>query len=202
MFPLPFRSAVRLLLAASLACQIALARPAPIPSIEGHLTAPGHQLSTEQKHELDLRLGKIQEQARFDMAIYVLPEKTSAALVNWGTDIFRTWGIGRDWANGGALLVVSFDGNECVLIQSEPKVIPDKLVSTIEKTVVRRHGEGRLYDGLVEATERCRRFAGGKSLPVLQEQLEPDTATARSYTIGCVVVLIAAFVSSRLGWAQ
>ena len=184
------------------AVQLALPTPAPIPSIQGHLTAPGNQLTADQKRELDLRLGKIQEQAKFDMAIYILPEKSSAPLRTWGTDIYRTWGIGRDWPNGGILLVVSHDGAQSAVIQSVPGSIPDKLLPLMEQTVVKRSQEKRLYAGLVEVAERCRRFVGGKSLPVLQEQLEPDTAAFRSYLAGCATLLIAAFVSSWSGWAR
>lgn len=177
-------------------CEAALP---PVPNIEGHFTAHGRQIGAAQKKTLDELLGKIQEDSKVDLACIVMAEPLAATeLDQMAQLIFNTWNIGRSWEGGGALLVVSHDGKECVMVQSEePRPIPEAIGDLLIQTVQQGAASGQLAEGLLRAFERGRRFLRtGKYRPITTTPLKRDPHRALRYALGALAAVALAVISS------
>lgn len=170
----------------------------PVPNIQNHLTDEAKKIPDAAHKALDDALGKIQEEAKVDVAAVILPMPVES-LRDMGAACFKAWGIGKDWSSG-LLLVVAKDGKECVIIQSgENTPLPQKLIRLIEANVVENTRIGRYEQGVRSAVGRLERnivgLANGKKVhPFLQR----DPQRARSYGLGATVVFLLALISWKI----
>lgn len=173
----------------------------PVPGIEGHITSRGALLTAEQKSNLDLLLGKIQEESKVDLAVLVMDQDIGDGdmLDAMARQTFHAWSIGKSWDGGGALVVLSNDGRDIVVHQSEDeKPFRAKHVSLIKETVLTTSRQGKTYEGLRLGIERAGRIlrSGGKTYLSAPPQ-QRDIPRSRRYSLGAFVILALALISSR-----
>lgn len=175
------------------------AKPLPaVPSIERHLTAPGSQLTKEQKDDIDRVLERLQQTAKVDLVVYLMPEPNEADLAAFGRKIYQGWGVGREWKGQGTLLVVSSDLHKaCIVQNTDSPLLPESLVRSIERSF-----EGRTsrddFSTLRSQVARCERWLGSKNPYRLQEALERDVPSSQRYFAGVLVSLVLAAVAEYL----
>lgn len=170
----------------------------PLPSIEGHLTAPGKQLTQAEKTRLDDSLGLIQRDFQVDLAILVLATLPKEPIEDFGLRAYRRWNIGGTWKHGGALAVISPDRKQCIIIQGETDA---PFPATMKKYLERQLCDNAPYQGfsstLAAFTERSRRILAQKHQQLkLQEPLERDSKAAWAYGTASIVITACACLLS------
>jgi hypothetical protein len=95
--------------------------------------------------------------------------------------------------------VLSQDGREMAIQQSgEEQPFRKKHLKLVKETILSAAGEGKTYEGLRLGIERAGRIlrSGGKTYLSAPQQ-QRDIPRSRRYSLGVIVILALAFVSSR-----
>lgn len=169
-----------------------------LPAISGHLTAPGPQLTTVEKLEIQSSLAAVQQETHVDVAIYLIPDPLEDRQQNLAARLHAHWNIGKDHS-GGLLLVISSDGRRCEAQQSGPRT---PYSPEFVKLLQRRAERPPLATALKGIAERCRRIGGTipRSRPPLVAR--PNRQEFILYTTAWFLSLALAATSIRFGLAR
>ena len=119
------------LLAATLALALApTARAVGVPTIAGHLTDPGHELSDHDKSALEDELTHLAEDSHVDVAGWLsdVPPAQAAAL---GRAFWDRWNIGRDWDGGVFFMFPASGPVQLVQDPRKPELSPPELARLV-----------------------------------------------------------------------
>jgi uncharacterized membrane protein YgcG len=157
-----------------------------IPGIDGHVTDPTHALSASDKTAIDENLGKIQQDARIDVAAWIVDAKEDA-LTELGNEAYRRWNIGRDWDNGVFLIVPKVGRAKLIQKQGRPALSP----SEAEQLVAADNPALSMNQRLDRLADAAGTVIRGKTFHP-RPRGESDPARGVRYAGGATVVLLIA----------
>ena len=168
-----------------------------LPSVAGHLTAPGNQLTAAQKSRLETLLTAVQSETKTDLAFYIAPSSQREPLETLAAKLHDYWKIGVGH-QGGLLLVVSADGRHCALHQTRRDYpYPDRFLISLERSIE----QGPLPTSLLSVANRCLRSRPQPTL-LSRPWATPDRQAGGKYQAGFIGLLALALISTRRNWTR
>jgi hypothetical protein len=163
-----------------------LARAIDVPAINGHMTDPGHLLSSADKTTIEDKLSKIQADTRVDVAGWIV-DAPEDALEELGKDAYRRWNIGNDWDNG-VFMVVPKTGRVRLV---QPHLPAELSLAEVRKVQAADTPGAPLAQRLDSIAESIGTIIRAKALRA-RPPGKNDPPRGRWYSAGTLAVLLAA----------
>jgi uncharacterized protein len=167
------RSLIALALAA-LVLAAAPARAAPsFPPLTGRVVDDAHVLSAQAQADLTAKLAALEQKTGDQLVVVTLPSLQGYPIEDYGYQLGRAWGIGRNGKNNGAIFIVAPSEHKVrieVGYGLEP-VLTDALSSVIlQEQVLPKFRTGDVEGGVVAGTDAI----------IAQLDLDPAQAQAKA----------------------
>ncbi|HRL26299.1 MAG TPA: YgcG family protein [Alcaligenes sp.] len=157
-----------LLLTLLLPWSAALAKPEPVPAIDGWVTDTTGTLSADQKARLDSQLKALEQDKGAQVVVLMVPTTGEDTIEQYALRVFDTWKIGRQNVDDGILLLVAKDDRR-MRIQTgyglEGAVTDLQSGRIIREQMMPRFREGDFYGGIQAATDSLAGLVNGEDLP-------------------------------------
>jgi uncharacterized protein len=147
-----FLAAALLLLIAGLARADTL----PIPALTGRVVDQANVLSSSEESRLTSRLGELETKNSIQLVVVTLASLQDRPIEDWGLALGRTWGIGQEGKDNGALLIVAPNDRELRIEAGYglEGTLPDATAdSIIRNVIVPRFKDGDLADGISDGVD-------------------------------------------------
>lgn len=143
---------------------VAFAAP-KFPPLTGRVVDNAELLSPDVEARLTDRLAALEQQTGHQLVVATLPDLQGLEIEDYGYQLLRSWGVGREKEDDGVILIVAPSERKVrveVGYGLEP-VLTDALSSVIVQTaIVPAFKAGRMEDGIVAGAEA---LAGQLALP-------------------------------------
>jgi hypothetical protein len=162
------------------------ARATDIPGINGHITDPGHLLSSADKTTLEEKFNKIMQDTRVDTAGWIT-DAAEKDLNSLGLEAYRRWNIGASWDNGVFFMIPKVGRVHVILDPNKPAILTPAEVT-------------KVVDADKPKMERCEAIAEATGGIIRNKTLKPrpegktDPERGRLFAYGALALLIAAIV--------
>lgn len=153
---------------------------------QGYVSDWAGVFSTEQKADLESRIGAVKQTNGAELAVVVVKSLQGGEIDDFAAKLFAQWGIGQKGKDNGVLLLAAMEdrkmrievgyGLEGVLTDAKTGRIQDEYI-------IPRFKEGNYAQGLLAGADVLLKIIGGGELPA-QSETESDT------TLGGIIFLI------------
>lgn len=180
---LPARLWTLLSLLASSALLLVSAFPAAaleVPYLSGRVNDQADLLTPRQEAEMEEELRAFEQETGAQVVVLTLPSLEGEPLEDYSLRVAETWGLGREEADDGVLLLVARDdrklrlevgyGLEPVLTDLESKIIIDEII-------VPNFRQGEFGAGIREGVEAILASLRGEELPAPAEPVRVSTGS-------------------------
>ncbi len=158
-----------------------------IPGINGHMTDPGHLLSSGDKTTVEEKLNKIQQDTRVDVAGWITdaPESQLDAL---GLEAYKRWNIGASWDNGVFFMVPKVGRVHVILDPVKP---PQLTVAEVTRVEDADKPNAPMTERIESIADSAGGIIRGKALRPRPEG-KTDPARGRLFSYGAAALFVAA----------
>ena len=167
----------------------------------GHVNDFAKLLTAEQRQALEARLTALREKSGAEVAVVTLKSLEGGQIDDFANKLFKQWGIGKQGADNGALLLVAIDdrkGRIEVGYGLEP-ILPDAIAGRIlDENLFPAFRQQQYAEGLSTAVERLATLVErGEPASVLDRN---DVLRPRVSGVELVVSLLFLGVFVAIGW--
>lgn len=122
-----------------------------VPSLSGRVVDQAGILSSAEESRLTTRLKDLEDKTSIQLVVVTLPSLRGSPIEEWGLTLGRTWGIGQEGKDTGALLIVAPNDRELRIEVGYglEGTLPDATADAIIRNViVPRFKAGDMADGI------------------------------------------------------
>lgn len=150
-------SLLRLLLLALLViAPPALAETLPVPALSGRVVDQAGILNTSEENRLTAKLKDLEDRTSIQLVVVTLSSLRGSPIEDWGLTLGRTWGIGQEGKDDGALLIVAPNDRELRIEVGYglEGTLPDATADAIIRNViVPRFKSGAMAGGISDGVD-------------------------------------------------
>ena len=143
-----------------------------VPALTGRVVDRADLLSPEVEAALTDRLAAHEDATSNQIAILTVPSLDGENLELWATEVFRSWGLGREDANNGVLLLIARDDREIRIEVGYglEGALPDATAGAIIRNeMTPRFRDGDFEGGTLAATDAIIGSIRGEYVPTEDE---------------------------------
>jgi uncharacterized protein len=180
------------------AALVLLAQSAQVPQNDGWVTDLAHLLSSDQEQELEDLCDSYRVGTTRDIALLTVPDLGGRPIEDFALEVGRTWKIGTESLDEGALLVVS-KADKKIRIEVG-RGLEGELTDLVSGRIIRnvitpRFKEGDFYGGLRAGLEAIHAVLGGNYAPV--EEPNEHAENGAGFLVLFIVFLVVVSIARR-----
>lgn len=175
----------------------ALTQGVAVPASDGWVTDLAGLLTAAQERSLEETMESYKRGSGHDVAVLTLPSLEGQPIERVALEVGRSWGLGREGVDDGALLVVAKADRKLRIEvgRGAEGDLTDLIAGRIVRDVITpRFKQGRFYEGLREGVEAIHAALGGDYAPLERASRGSPRATAAVGLIPLFLFLVIVFV--------
>ncbi len=136
-----------------------------LPQNDGYVTDSAGILTQEQRDTLDLDLKAYDQTTSNQLAVLTVQSLSGSDIGEVALDAMRTWGVGQQDKNNGALILVVYQEHKIWIATGYglEGALPDLVVKGIVETdMVPAFRDGEYFEGIQAALESMKKHIGGE----------------------------------------
>ncbi len=136
-----------------------------LPQNDGYVTDAAGILTQQQRDTLDSDLNAYDDATSNQLAVLTVQSLSGADIGEVALDAMRTWGVGQQDKNNGALILVAYQDHKIWIATGYglEGALPDLVVKGIVETdMVPAFRDGEYFEGIQAALESMKKHIGGE----------------------------------------
>lgn len=150
-------------------------------------------LSSAEARQLEQKLIAYDDTTSTQILVVTIPSLGGVPIADYAVELGRQWGVGQQGKDNGVVILVARDDREVYIATGYglEGAIPDAVAArVIRNIIVPNFREGRVYDGLSQATDALIKAARGEFVADTPRSLTRDTGGDGGIPIGVILIIL------------
>lgn len=136
-----------------------------LPENDGYVTDAAGVMTQEEEESLEQNLKEYDTATSNQLAVLTVQSLSGADIASVALDAMRTWGVGQEDTNNGALMLIAYQDRSIWIATGYglEGALPDLIVKGIVETdIVPAFRDGDYFEGIQSAVESMKKHIGGE----------------------------------------